>query len=218
MGMPSYISFALAFVVGLISLIYRKRLATSVSWTGYYLLYASITQVVATFIMYEGYATAWLLNYVLIVHWGIAYIILRNLFRTKVYLKRLHVLFLIGSVLFFFVVGVGIQEGTFSGKGLTILNLTVPIGCLLYFMEMLAFPEVSGSPLHQGKFWVATGLLFHHLFGFPKWILYDLYAELIPKNVSHFMNLAPDYLLCLTTLVAISMEIRASRKDGFTAG
>lgn len=172
MDVLRYTLYFLALLGGVVVFIYRKRMPPVFIWTGLFLIFAGLSQITGYLIMRYVGNNLIFYHIVLLINFVLLYILLSQLMTQKSYRSKLIMVFLFGAIGVVYFVTSSFST-YFASRALTIINIIVPIGCLLYLYELLKVPEELPIT-HQGKFWIAIALLVHHIASFTLWTAYEL--------------------------------------------
>lgn len=165
--------YFLALLGGVVVFIYRQRMPPVFLWTGLFLIFAGLSQMTGYLMMRYVGNNLIFYHIVLLANFVLLYIILFQLMTEKSYRSKLMMVFLCAAVGVVYFISSSFST-YFASRALTIINIVVPIGCFLYLYELLKIPEELPIT-HQGKFWIATALLVHHIASFVLWIAYEFY-------------------------------------------
>src|SRR5690554_2604377 len=144
--------YVLAFSGGITVFIFRQRLPRAFLWTGIFLIFAGLSQIAGYLMMRYVGNNLIFYHIVLLTNYVVLFVVLYQLVDQKSYRSKLMIVFLTGGIGVVYFVASSFST-YFASRALTILNIVVPVGCLLYLYEILKIPEEL--PLtHQGKFWI----------------------------------------------------------------
>lgn len=203
-----YSLYFTAFLGAIVVYIFRKRLPAVFIWTGLFLFFAGLSQLTAFLLMRFSGNNLVYYHIVILINYGLLYIILSKLVTQKRYRQQLAILFAIGGVAIVYFVASTFTT-SFASRAVTVINLVVPVGCLMYFYELLKTPEEL--PLaRQGKFWIGTAFLVHHISSFTYWIAFELNPEVKMKFMFREIAAALTILLYLMLLGAVVVQLKHS--------
>lgn len=205
------IVYVLALSGALLVLFNKKRLTPAFHWTGWFLLFAGLSQISGYLLFrYVGNNVAFY-NGALLINYALLFMMLYHLSVEASYRKKL--------ILIFGICGLGILyfaipsfNELFASRALTILNIAISIGCLLFLYEMLLVPSLVAIT-KQGHFWIVASLLIHHVSGFTYWLFYELLSmvnnKLIFGRITPFLAI----ILYAMLIIAIFVQLNYSIND-----
>ena len=207
-----YLVFGTALLGSALIFIFRKSLPTIFKWVGLFLFFAGTSQIIGYLIAIHYRNNVAYYHIVLIINSALLFIILSKMLSDKSYQRKLAAVFIIGAIGIIYFISLSFSSG-FASRGLTILNIIVPVGCLLYLYEILKIP-VEVPLIHQGKFWIASALLVHHFSSFTLWIAYELNFTLKGKYMFEEISAALNILLYIMLSTAGIVELNFQKYGG----
>lgn len=206
-----YIVYALALAGACVVFFNRKKLTPAFHWTGWFLLFAGLSQISGYLLFRFTGNNVSLYNGAMLINFGLLFMIFYNLSVQPAYRKKLTFIFVsFGLLMLYFIVQAFLE--TFASRALTVLNIAVSIGCLLYLLEMLKFPT-SQSVTKQGQFWIVAALFIHHVSGFTHWMFFELMDKVNNTTLYSYITPLLAIVLYIMFIIATFVQLNYSGND-----
>lgn len=201
-----WLAYALALTGALVVGFNRARVSRAFLLVGIYLAFAFVTWIVGQLLIHLFSKNVLWYNAVIIINFVITLLLLVSMFKSRQNKRIVQIVFGITAV---FIIYFLLQEGfnRFASRALSIKNLAISLVALLYFYEMLHFPE-KRSIFAQGNFWVVAALMVYHVSTFAFWMIYELLEAVEKHRVFLTMNVISTLMLYAIMLTAVLVETK----------
>ena len=206
--------YVLSLGGALLIFLFRNRMTPAFLATGWFLLFAGLSQLAAFLLIQVNGSNIVFYNSTLLVHYALLYAVLINLLKLPPYRRKINAVFfagLIGVCLFL----IEAYTDHFASRSLTIINFVVIAGSLLFFYNLLKIPD-NLAITRQGKFWIGAALLVYHIASFTLWLMYELMSQVensqIHALMGYILTIIHYSLLVIATIVQINNFHYAERK------
>ncbi len=197
--------YILAFGGAILILVVNKRLGKVFHWVGWFLLFAGLSQLMAFFIVPLFGSNLSFYHSVMIINFGLICAILYHLLATRYFRKILLLIFGAAGIIFVYLL-FPVFNTQFASRALTVLNISVIAGCMLFFYEILLIPEKLAIT-RQGKFWIATAFLVYHISSFFIWLISEL-----PEYLGFYSVINRGLVLLFYTLLILAVVIQLNNR------
>ncbi len=201
-----WLAYTLALVGVILVLWNRARLSRTFLLVGIYLAFACVTWIIGQLLIHLFSHNLLWYNAVIVMNLVITFLLLASMFKSVRNKRMVWIVFGITTIpVIYFLFQAGLNS--FASRALTVKNLSVSLVVLLYFYEMLKYPE-KRSIFSQGNFWVVSALMVYHVSTFTYWMIYELLETLAKPKAFFAMNVISTFILYLLMLTAVFVETK----------
>ena len=205
--------YAFGLISSAVCFINFSKLNNSFRWLGVFLLFSSLSQIIAKILESIINTNVTFYNCATLISVILIYLVFINIKATQKTKSWLKAIFIIGFTITAFFVWNALSKGVFSFRGLASMSFTAALGSLMVLFGMLRNPLIA-SPLKMGWLWLLMGFLFYYTGTFSYWTAINFVNELHTKLKLQNVNVVLIIIFYLILLIAIIVQLKFGDQNG----